>query len=358
MAKPSALQDRLTQAGVEVSDSGRPTTSQVPWFVRALQAFSGWLAALFLLGFIGLAAIPLLESTPASLSLGCVMLGAAWAILRVAHSDVTEHLALAISLTGQLLVAWAFANVWGETVYLWWALLGLQCGLSLVMPSQSHRGLSAFAASVALYMALSASALETIANGLVLLSLTALWINEFRWPGRIQHVHAWAGGLLVGLLVLQGLAHAGPSLMWVENGPGRALAGLAPWLNAALVALALGLLLRTLVQTPRTLRARLAAYVGAAALVIVSFFAPSVGQGVVVMLLGVATGHRLLVGVGVFALLLGIGSYYYVLSTTLLTKSLTLLVIGGLLLLLRWGLRRWLAPPSAEPVEGSLPRDA
>ncbi|SDN68512.1 DUF4401 domain-containing protein [Vreelandella arcis] len=356
--KATSLRARLHQAGIAVNESGMQASPQIPWFVRVLQAFSGWLAAMFLLGFIAMVAASVVESTLGSLSLGAMMLLAAFGLFCVTRSDVGEHLALAVSLAGQLLVAWGLANVWETSAYLWWVLLGLQCVLALVMPSHTHRGFSAFAASVALYMALAMSAMNPVASGMVLLALTALWLNEFRWPTRIPHVQAWGYGLLAGLLVIQGVAHTGGSLLYFDARTAGIWAALTPWLGVALVALALGALLLTRLDASLSARARGAAYVCAVVLLIVTYHVPSVGQGVVVMLLGVAVGHRLLVGVGVLSLLLGIGSYYYSLETTLLMKSVTLLLIGGLLLLLRLALRHWLGSTMSKQADGSPGHDA
>lgn len=357
------LKARLSQAGISVNVPTTPAQLETPWFVRVLQAFSGWLAALFLLGFIAMGMVFLVESPAASLAAGLVMISAAFGLFRKARSDLLEHLALAISFAGQLLIAWALVEFWNASTYsvwslLGWSLLGLQCMLALVMPSQVHRTLSAFAAALALYMALAMGALAPVASGLVLLALTLLWLNEFRCPGRIKRLQAWGYGLLLGLLVIQGLAHSGQSLPLFDGMTNSAWVGLTPWLSVALLALALLLVFLSVFQRFSTFRGRWTAYACAAALLIVSFYVPSVGQGVVVMLLGFAIGHRLLVGAGVLSLLLGIGSYYYWLDSTLLMKSLTLLVIGGLLLLLRWALRQWLSTPMATQGDGSLDRDA
>ncbi|NYS61643.1 DUF4401 domain-containing protein [Vreelandella salicampi] len=356
--KTSSLRARLHQAGIAINENDTQASPPIPWFVRVLQAFSGWLAAMFLLGFIAMVAASVVESTLGALSLGAMMLLAAFGLFRVTRSDVGEHLALAVSLAGQLLVAWGLVNVWETSAYLWWVLLGMQGVLALVMPSQAHRGFSAFAASVALYMALAASAMTSVASGLVLLALVVLWVNEFRWPSRINNLQAWGLGLLIGLLVIQVLAHTGQSLSLFDEQTGGSWVRLTPWLNAALVALALLLLFRSVFQNPCSFRVRWASYACAAALVIVSFHTPSVGQGIVVMLLGFAIGHRLLLGAGVLSLLLGIGSYYYWLESTLLIKSLTLLVLGVLLLLLRWALRKWLSSPLAKPSDEGSNHDA
>ena len=340
------LSVRLSQAGIPLNEPTSPAQLQTPWFVRALQAFSGWLAALFLLGFIAMGVVFMVESPAASLGLGLVMIGAAYGLFCKARGDVLEHLALAVSLAGQLLIAWALVEFWNVSTYLWWSLLALQCALALVMPSQVHRTFSAFAASLALYMALAVNTMAPAAGGLVLLALALLWLNEFRCPGRIQDVQAWGYGLLIGLLVMQGLAHSGHSFaFWFDAQSTNAFAWSAPWLNAVLVALSLALLLYTIPHS----KTHWGLYLSPLALLLVSFYAPSVGQGLVVVLLGFAIGHRLVLGLGVLSLLMGIGSYYYWLDATLLTKALTLLVLGGGLLALRWTLLKWLSVAENSP---------
>lgn len=336
------LNARLIQAGVTLNEPATPAPLGTPWFVRVLQAFSGWLAALFLLGFIAMGLVFVVESPAASLGIGLAMIGGAFVLLRMARSDVLEHLALAISLAGQLLMAWAAAEFWNESTYLWWSLLGLQSVLALVMPSYVHRVFSAFAASLALYMALATGALEHAASGLVLLAVTLLWLNEFRWPHRIRSVQAWGYGLLVGLLVMQGLAHSSgqPLWFWFEGQISGTGAWIDPWLSILLLALTLASLLHSVLQAHRSFMLYWRAALGVALILLISLYLPAVVQGVVLLLLGFAIGHRLLVGQGVFSLLLAIGSYYYWLDTTLLIKALTLIVIGVMLLSLRWFLRR------------------
>ena len=112
---------------------------------------------------------------------------------------------------------------------------------------------------------------------------------------------------------------------------------LSPWLNTLLLALTLALLLHRVFKTQPL---HWSAFAGAAALLLASLHVPMVVQGVVVLVLGFAIGHRLLMGFGVLSLLVGMASYYYWLDTTLLIKALTLLVIGVLSFVLRWVLRQ------------------
>jgi len=52
--------------------------------------------------------------------------------------------------------------------------------------------------------------------------------------------------------------------------------------------------------------------------------------------LGYAGSNRVLQGLGITSLLFYISSYYYLMETTLLAKSQTLLVVGLVLLMIRW----------------------
>ncbi|GHE20861.1 DUF4401 domain-containing protein [Halomonas urumqiensis] len=340
------LRYRLGRAGIEVSGEQEAPPLEMPWFVRTLQAFSGWLAALFLLGFIAMGVVFVIESSVASAVLGGAMIAGAYALLHRAPGDFVEHLALAASLAGQLLVAWALVSALEDAnTPFWWGLLVLQGSLALAMPSLTHRTFSAFAASLAFYLALTEGvSAPSLAGGLVLLAATALWLNEFRWPARLRSMQAWGYGLLLGLLAIQAMEDFGHSLLIGRYHLGSGLAWLEPWVGDALGTLALLLLLRHVFQRhTRTVAssARAAAYGVVAVLMLASLQAHGLTQGAVVVALGFAIGNRLVMGLGGVLLLLSITSYYYWLDATLLIKALTLLVLGVLLLAIRWALRHW-----------------
>jgi hypothetical protein len=340
-----SLNERLGQAGITVTEGEAEPVLETPWFVRALQAFSGWLAALFLLGFIGMGAVFVLDSSAAAASLGLVMIVGAYVLLRGANGDFVEHLALAGSLAGQLLVAWALgAALESVSAGFWWSLVGLQAVLALLMPSLTHRTFSAFAASLAFYLALTEGvSAPSLAGGLVLLSLTILWLNEFRWPAHMRQLQALGYGLLLGLFAIQVMGYHGQSLRLGRYDYGMGLAWLEPWVGDGLATLALLLLIRHVFLRHRFAiapSARVAAYGAVAVLMMLSLQAHGLSQGVLVIALGFAIGNRLIMGLGVILLLLAITNYYYWLDVTLLAKAVTLCLLGVLLLTLRWVLRR------------------
>jgi uncharacterized membrane protein len=56
----------------------------------------------------------------------------------------------------------------------------------------------------------------------------------------------------------------------------------------------------------------------------------------VIICFGFFCANRVLLGLGIVSLLFYISSYYYLLDTTLLDKSQSLLVVGLILLFVRW----------------------
>lgn len=345
----NALYRRLEHAGITLTPSSGENQLDTPWFVKALLALSGWLAAILIMGFIGLAMVSVIDSGSTSMVLGLVLLAGAYGLLRLPGNDFIEHLALATSLVGQLLVAWALIVALDVTeAGWWWSLALLQGCLALVMPNAVHRVFSTFAASLASFFAMIDIGMPHVINGLVLLALVWVWSNEFRWPGRLRSVQALGYGLVLGLLAMQFLGRLGfPLVGWSGSSQSGEPVWVGAWIGELLATLALLLLLWQLFQraesaVPR--KVRFAAYGGAALLLPASLFAYGVTQGAVVLALGFAIGNRLLMGLGVVSLLFSITSYYYLLDATLLIKALTLLLLGVLLLAIRWLMMSGVSP--------------
>ena len=74
--------------------------------------------------------------------------------------------------------------------------------------------------------------------------------------------------------------------------------------------------------------------------------------GVMIVLLGFAASNRVLLGLGIIALLFFISSYYYLLQNTLLDKSITLLILGVILIIGRSIMTKLL--PEEKNIEGTL----
>lgn len=333
---------RLVQAGlIEGGPSGQGELES-PWYVKVLLAFSGWLAALFLLGFIGAGFEFLFRNSTAAFIVGALMIGGAFVILRGPKNEFVEHLALALSLAGQALVIFAIFRVADRSPKIAWLLVVvLEAPLAVVMPNFVHRVFSSFAAVFAFNMVTLLWGYPFLAGPVVLLLAGCCWLNEFRYPTLMRSVRAIGYGLVLALVLLKGSALFSYRLGWqaISKPPEF---WLRPWVGEALSgAVALYVVWRLLQRYGRGLADNIsvAALSGTFLLNAASCEVRGLAVGLTILLLGFAGANRVLTGLGIVALLFFISSYYYLLSSTLLVKSGSLLLVGLVLLLLRWLLR-------------------
>jgi hypothetical protein len=330
----------LKQAGVVRGSAPKAGALESPWYVKALLAFSGWLAALFLLGFIGAGFQFVIESSVASFITGAAMIGGAFAILRMPKNEFFEHLGLAVSLAGQALVVWGISEAADQNEGLVWILIALlQIPLAVVMPNFVHRAFSSFLAAFAFSMALSSFGAPYVFSGIVMFLAAWLWLNEFRFPRHVKKMRAIGYGVVLALIELKGTALFGHAGMGWRSGRVSSELWIQPWMGEVLAgAVTLYVVWRLLRGHGRFITEPLAiaALLGTLLLCVVSLEAPGITAGMVIMLLGFAGGNRVLLGLGIVALLFYISSYYYLLDVSLLAKAQTLLVVGLVLLTVRW----------------------
>lgn len=329
----------LRAAGLVQGTGPELETSETPWFVKVLLAFSGWFAALFLLGFLAIGLASLVESSTASMITGSVLIGAAFALLRMSKNEFVEHLALAVSLAGQLLVAmaiWKFAR--GHESMVWLLVALFQALLAVLMPNFVHRVFSAFISASSLAIALALMRVPYLFSGIILFPAAWLWLNEFRLPKQLKIIQAVGYGLVLALIPLAGATALGfGNLHWYSTQ--TTLPWVRPWMGELLAAGALLYVVWNLLQRHgQRLSGSVVVLVLAATAVIgaASMAAKGVSVGIVILLLGFAGGNRVLLGLGVASLLFYISSYYYTLEATLLAKAQTLFIVGLVMLAARW----------------------
>ncbi|GGX43840.1 DUF4401 domain-containing protein [Saccharospirillum salsuginis] len=336
------LADRLQAAGVPVGPV-QPVEPESPWFVKTLLALSGWLASLFILGFLGLALESVVREAGGASVVGVICLVCAYGLFRLAGNDFVEHLGLAVSLAGQLLIAWALSDQLNFDLnsLFWAALCAIQLFLAIAMPNFIHRvvtmGFACLAFGVAMYM----SGWLASPAGVPLLALVVLWLNEFRVPRWARAFQALGYGLALGVVIIGLFLRFG----WADEIWPSQIPQWTTWVDNGIALLALVLLLVAIFQ-------RVDWQVDSKVITL-AFFA-SIGIGllsleivglvpaVVLLVLGFAVSNRLLMGLGIAASLLAVSSYYYWLEVTLLIKAATLFGLGAVLLLVRWALVRWL----------------
>jgi uncharacterized membrane protein len=332
--------ETLRQAGL--TEGAAPETGKLesPWYVKILLAFSGWLAAVFLLGFIGMGLGFVFESSGAAMIIGGMMIGGAFALLRISKNEFVEHLALAVSLAGQVLVVFALFDISSSDQEIAWLLLALlQLSLAVVMPNFVHRVFSSFVAAIAFTICLTYWGGYYVVGGMVMFLAALCWLHEFRYPRQMKRIQAIGYGLVLALILLKGTALFGyRTIGWLFSRDQPELwAG--PWIGELLTGVVAIYVVWHLLQRYGqriSERITITALSGTILLCGVSMEVQGITVGMVIVLLGFAGANRVLVGLGVLSLLFYISFYYYLLDTTLLAKSQTLLIVGLVLLLLRW----------------------
>lgn len=351
-----SLWSRLAAAGLAPGAMPVPREGHGPWYVRVMLGVAGFIAALFLIGFVGAAFAALMKSEAARMVFGLAMIAAACGLFRAApRSDFGAMFALSVSFAGQAMLAWALFDLmrprFGSAP--WVLLAALEAILVLAVPAMIHRVASAYAAGVAIMFAMAASGAGALALavGVLAAAVAALWLNELRL-GRLHDLLAPVGyGLTLAYIQAEVSSDFGEAMLRMMTQRSPEEASLKPWLGQALVA-------ATLVVTAAALLRRAGWILGAtrsvlalacvAAIGAASFKASGVAGGLMIVLLGFANGNRVLAGAGVAALLFYISKYYYLLDATLLAKSGVLALTGAALLAARWLVLNLVLPKSGD----------
>lgn len=298
------LRRRLLESA---STASEPTIDR-PWFISIVLGFSGWLAGIFTLGCIALFFKP--DSPTEVVLAGLPLLFGAFCLYAADRSGAfLDQLALALSIAGQLALAWAAADATESPATAAALVALLQVILVFVMPN-------AFAKVLATIFACCAWAL----------TIRFAWWDPSRFSGSSPEI-SWMQALLGWFVVWIPIIVAAHELIqteraWMVSGL-RRLA--RPALNGLLVSLALA----TLFSAPN------ADYLfwgegrqpGANWIVLWPLL------GILAALFATFCAFRLrsraLIGVSIAGALLHVVQFYYFLGTTLLIKSVIMLGVGA-----------------------------
>ncbi len=284
-----------------------------PWYINLLLGVSGWFGGLFLLFFVALLLKP--ESGAAASTVGLFLIASAWLLLKVDRAgNFFGQLGLALSLAGQCLLIYAFNEYWRRGPELVACTVVLQLILAITMPNYLHRMLSTLfaCASWAIWMRLDSNGHFFAAMPLDLASAIAMWLA------------VWLPVLALTLLLIRTEAR------WVQ----------AKWSGIArpiLSGLILGLAFATLISHPID-------SFGGFGVTKASFIALWPLLSVLAALVALAGAFYLrstpLIGACIVGALLHLSHFYYMLGTSLLVKSIILLLMGCALLASSVALKR------------------
>jgi hypothetical protein len=340
------LWNRLSAEGLVEGDRPEPKPAQSPWYVRAMLGIAGWIGALFLLGFVGTAFLFVMQDASTAAVAGALCCAGALGLYRLLPGkDFADQFALALSLAGQILLIVGLADALSPSGPLFYfAAAAIQAGLALAIQNFLHRVLTAAGAAVALALAAVQLSLHGLAAPLLCAGLVWVWLDPQRWAASGRLWRPIGYGVVLALLLIEAFRLLGVA-QWFDGAretPGWMQAHgplIGRGLTSALLVLA-AVILAQREDKALTSRVTLAAVGGALLLGLFSLGAPGLASAILILLLGFAAGNRLLMALGVLALLGFASHFYYSLHATLLAKSGLLAATGLCLLAAYWIIRR------------------
>jgi len=308
-------------------------SSQPPWYIRAMQGFAGWIAAVFILAFIGTVFTWLfrMESGTVLIVLGLFTNLTAYVIFRVCNkNEFLLQIGLVFNLCAQLLVAFGLYKVFDSfTKELYLILFSYQALLVMLIPNFLSRLVSTWFSMIALFFGLARMGISDVSSVLVGLAFVILWMNDHKW---LKQKNLWepiAYGLAISLLQFSGqIMFGGDFKWWFSMQESNWFDQYSYWFNQLLtIVIFIGILLSLVKQYHIKLQSKvgLLVVIGAILLVAMSHYVIGTSGALFLLLVGFIKQRRLLVILGVLSLLSFVSWYYYNLDVTLLKKSIILI---------------------------------
>ena len=315
-----------------------------PWYIKLLVSISGWFGALFLVVFIGATLGLILGRNIEDFAFLLLFVGGGliffvYTLFKEKQSDFLEHFLLALSIAGQVMVIaslfFMFDNELSKGVILFTAIF--QAFLMWTIPNYIHRMMSSFFMTSA-FAYYCYSIAEPMLPLLVSTFLVAwLWMNEFNFLER-KKIEAIAYGQTVALISLKsslmGTSYFVYSFLNHETIPMFNFW----WVEFVSVTTLLYVLWMVLKESQIKYDTKTNFLLVGAVLLLatLSFEVGGLTLGVMLLLVGFAHAHRLLMGLGIFSSLAFLSHYYYFLGETLMDKAEVLALMGMAFLALRW----------------------
>ena len=326
-----------------------------PWFINVFFGFTGILSSLFFIGFLSLLLFEFsfFESFIGLLVVGTLLSAAGWLLFsnaRTRYSPFWNSLAFAITLAGQMYIGFALLFEGFDPPISVLLLLLVQLIITVVMTNFIYRLLSATVALYCLvylssYYGFSEVSLALLAGITIVAHLQRYSILQRlsqQWRSNFAEIISAIG--YASALVLLGVS---VYFIAAEYGYGRGgyeeTISYNYYLAQALLTLAslyaAYLILKR--YNIQLLSATGLIVIGATAVLgVVSIYVSGLLVTSLIIVIAFANSQRVLLGLGIIALVSYIFWYYYQLDTSLLLKSASMLVVGIGLLLIRWLLIR------------------
>ncbi len=341
LAERAALWDRLAEHSWVEGTMPEAAPEDSAWYIRAMIGVAGWIAAIFVLGFVGVGLAWSIKRGGPSLAAGIVLLGGAALLLRArAGAAFAGQFALAAAFAGQALIAWGLYDLFKADRFVGFlALAVIEVVLVVLITHSVHRVFAAFACVAAVWGALSVERAGGLLPGFIAIAFAAMTLGETRHARHAHLLRPASVGIALALLLFAPATAWG--LQWLQPGL-RADGSMSASIGAALVAAALVGTVFVLVRRYGIAGSALgaSALLTSALIAVAAWQVPGLTGAITIVACAFATGRKALTGLGLVGVAVMLGHYYYSLQTTLLVKSGTLVATGSVLLVAGYVLMR------------------
>ena len=327
---------------------------QQPWYVRTMVGFGAWLASLLLIGFVASFTL-LMEGGHAFI--GLVLVIGAVLLRRRFGNDFLVQCALASSLAGQALFAYGFSETVGHEefeIFLGFVLV-VSSVLFFLFPDRIHRVLMVLLATGSLTALCYVWELNAFVPLLGPALVAAMLLLHERLPNLLATRFAPLAAPLMSGLMLGAFGVLSISTVYVlpELGLEQTLYP-RPWISTILLGglfVYVGTLIWPAVVPHDTKGARPFLYGAMAIVSACAWAAPGLLLGLIVVILGAASGRKTFTGAGVGFFVVFLAAYFYGIEVTMLTKSVVLVATGVAVLILRWAVLGVASTPEARGLD-------
>jgi len=336
-----SLDDRWLDNCNEVISKQNEVT---PWYVKAMLGISAWLSMIFIIIF--LVTSKLVQSEEAAIIFGIILVPLACLIRAKSESEFQKQISLAISMAGQTLLYIGIvasnhnAEASGILTAAFFALI-ISLVLIKVYQDKIHRFISTFIMIGAITVIIERLHIPFMYNALpFFISALAVYLTvneqaflQKNWSAILRPVQY---GLLFSLLFI---------FLPTNSFLARELS-LFSHLHLSTIGVGITLLyLEYIILQKIGLtvfnKTSMTIFNASILFVIATLPAPGIITSFLVILLGCASGEKVLKGAGTVFLVWYISNYYYFMNISLLEKSISLISTGAVLLTTRYIIKHW-----------------
>ncbi|MCG3873549.1 DUF4401 domain-containing protein [Psychrobacter sp. Ps7] len=348
----NAVDARTGETSAKATIVNNHSQNDIPWFIQILFGLSGIVASLFLIAFLSLLLFGIdgFDSMIALLITGLVLSAAGFVLFRNKQSrDNTfiSSLALAISSAGQAYIAFAlFDNNLSHPIDVWLFLI-VQAVMTVIMPNRIYRLLgSIMTLGLTVYL-LNYYHLPEVSLGLLALITTGSNLSRYSLLQRIPS--KWRADVFD---IIKALGYASAlmllcvSVYFIAAEHSHSLASYYGDTFRYNYYLAQGMLTLASLYAAYLILKRYdvkllsvaGLFIGGAIVLlgIISIYVSGLLATSLIIVIAIANSQRVLLGLGVTALVSYVFWYYYQLDTSLLIKSLLMFIVGLTMLMGRW----------------------